>query len=740
MLTLPLRSEPVDAPENSAAQNSAGRRPALMGLPIAGQNAAESLFFAPPATARANAPMHGLGCACCEATVEVATATPSAWSVILGKFDRAARSEWALLVGAIIGALGFLIALGRDTPAGHNELSMPFYIAVVATGGWPLARGAMRAFRKRSLDMNLLMSAAVIGAGALGEWGEAAALVWLYAVANRVEERSLSRARNAISALISLAPSHVLRRDHKGEWVEVDASLVRIGEHFLTRAGERVALDGELLSPLAQLDESPVTGESLPIEKHAHDAVLAGTLNVGDALEARATRPASQGTAARIARLVEEAGANASPRQRATERFAKRYTPIVFISAILVALAPPLFLQDNWHDSIYRALALLVAACPCAFVLSGPVATWCALAALSRRGILARGGAALEALAAARTFAFDKTGTLTRGAPAVTQFEVLPDCELSRAQLLEIAAGLETRSTHPLAHAIIYLARAENVTAAAVSGSSERRGVGVSGVVWGERFRIERLDESADENGTLHQKARELRAAGQSVALLSREISIEARDAATATECAPGVAASQPLALFGFADELRPEAREALQQLKTLGVREAIILSGDHEKVVASVAQSVGATNWRASLSPAAKLAAVRELENNGGAAMVGDGINDAPALAGASVGIAMARRGVNGENGAASDIALQASGITLLRADLRALPEAVRIARRTHRIIAVNIALALALKGGFVAGVLLGWWGHDYLVGGVISDVGASLLVTLNALRLLRH
>ena len=697
----------------------------------------DSPVFAPE---RAAVPLHNLGCACCAPTVEEVVATPSVSAALMGRLDRLARSEWALLAGAIIGALGFLIALGRDTPAGHNEISMPFYIAVVITGGWPLARGAVRAWGKRSLDMNLLMSAAVIGAGALGEWGEAAALVWLYAVAMRVEERSLAGARGAINALISLAPARVLRFE-QGDWNEVDAHAVRVGERFLTRVGERVALDGVLLSPLAQLDESPVTGESLPVEKCAGAAILAGTLNVGQALEARATRLASQGTAARIARLVEEAGANASPRQRATERFAKQYTPVVFAAAVLVALVPPLFLRANWHDSIYRALALLVAACPCAFVLSGPVATWCALAALSRRGVLARGGAALEALAGARTFAFDKTGTLTRGAPVVTAFETLPNCNLDRVQLLAIAAGLETRSTHPLARAVLDLARADDVTPASVADSSERRGVGVSGIVAGTRFRIERVDDCGERDGE-HQgaawrKARELRAAGQSIALLSREIA-PAPDAATSG--VSGVAALEPLALFGFADELRPEAGEALQQLKSLGIQSTVILSGDHENVVASVARSVGATAWRADLTPADKLDAIRELGQKSGAAMVGDGINDAPALAGASVGIAMARRGDNGDNGAASDIALEASGITLLRADLRALPEAVALSRRTHRLIMFNIALALGLKGGFVLGVLAGLWGHDYLVGGVISDVGASLLVTLNALRLLRN
>ena len=483
MFALPLDSEPTKpltngaAPSDSAHNGASERRPVLMGLPIIGQ---DMPTFEPE---RAGAALHGLGCACCAPAVEAPPPMPSVWDTMLRRFDVAARSEWALLVGAIIGALGFIIALGRDTPAGHNEISMPFYVAVVVLGGWPLARGAVRAFGKRSLDMNLLMSAAVVGAGALGEWGEAAALVWLYAVANRVEERSLGRARGAITSLLDLAPARVLRFD-RGDWVEVEANAVRVGERFLTRAGERVALDGVLLSPHAQLDESPVTGESLPVEKRADDAVLAGTLNVGDALEARATRHASQGTAARIARLVEEAGANASPRQLATERFAKTYTPIVFVVAVLVAIVPPLLIGAGWHDSIYRALALLVAACPCAFVLSGPVATWCALAALSRRGVLARGGAALEALAAARTFALDKTGTLTRGAPVVTAFETLPG-DFDEAQLLAIAAGLEMRSTHPLARAVLDLASERGVTAAAVSASSERRGVGVRGEVAG---------------------------------------------------------------------------------------------------------------------------------------------------------------------------------------------------------------------------------------------------------------
>lgn len=683
-----------------------------------------------------------LGCSCC-AHVPVAEAArshgadgPSRGRARLSGFDRAARSEAALGLGAFLGAVGWLIALARDTAAGHNPVSVAFYLAVVLVGGWSLLRGAARAWQTRALDMNALMSAAVIGACALGEWGEAAALVWLYALADKIEKRSLSRARDAITSLLSLAPSRVLVRRGDAETdaglVEIPADAVGIGEIFVTRAGERIALDGALLSPLAQLDESPVTGEALPVEKRAGAEVLAGTLNVGDALEARALRPASQGTSARIARLVEEAGAHASPRQQKTERFARFYTPLVFGGAILVALVPPLFFGQAWQSSIYRALALLVAACPCAFVLSGPVATWCALATLSRRGVLVRGGAALESLAAARSFAFDKTGTLTVGAPVVTDFVLWRGAGLTREELIALAAGLEARSTHPLARAVLDFAAEHGIAPATVAEASERRGIGVRGILNGERFRVERWDENPENHGSgeVFAAARALREAGRSLALLSRE----------------NGAARENLAVLGFSDQVRPGARRALDELRRLGVK-TLVLSGDHERAVANVAREVGAGDWRASLKPEEKLGAVRELERGGAVAMVGDGINDAPALAGASVGIAMAGSGNSGSGGrgeqeaqsaGASDIALEAAGVALLRDDLRLLPVAVGVARRTGRIISGNIALALGLKSGFVLGVLLGVWGHDYLVGGVISDVGASLLVTLNGLRLL--
>ena len=649
---------------------------------------------------------------------------------MLASLDRAASSSWALW------ACGLLCLAAALIGAWNHAVAVPLYGAAVALGAWPLARGALRA---RSLDMNVLMSASALGACVLGDWSEAAALVVLFGLAERLESRSQKHARQSIASLLSLAPPRVLVRcSGGGEMEEVEASQVRVGAAFTVRAGERVALDGVALSA-ASLDESPVTGEAMPVEKREGDQVLAGTLNVGGPFEARATRLAHEGTSARIARLVSEAQARTSPRQRAVEKFARFYTPAVFATAVVVAVAPPLVASASWQASAYRALALLVAACPCAFVLSGPVATWCALASLSRRGVLVRGGEALESLAEARVFAFDKTGTLSRGAPTVCGVVRLPLADLSRDELVAIAAGLEARSTHPLSRAVRAWAREKSIEAAQVLEADEARGLGVSGRVDGVLYRFERLSDAtlqepgnsqpwdAETQRAIAEAAGAMHARGHSVALLSRESTN---------------GQSEPLALWSFADEVRADAREALARLEAMGVRERVVLSGDNEAAVARVAREVGATAWRSGLRPEQKQSEVRALEERHRTlAMVGDGINDAPALASASVGVAVGARGAStcGASRGASDIALEASGVALLRDDLCALPEAVSLARRARGIIRGNIVLSLSLKGGFVLGVLAGAWGQHYLVGGVIADVGASLLVTLIGLRLLR-
>ncbi len=672
-------------------------------------------------------------------------------------------SDWET-AGTVVCAVSAVAAWALTRTALPEVWPRVLYALAVACGGWPLLREGARALRVRSLDMNVLMSVAIVGACWLGDWGEAASLVVLYTLSERLEGFSVRRSRRAIGDLMSLAPPRaLLRRRHSDadngsgegssdELLEVDADEVQVGQVFVVRAGERVALDGVVTAGNSYLDQSPVTGESLPVEKGMDAQVFAGTLNGSGVLEVRATRPAREGTTARIARLVLEAESQKSRRQRLMETFALRYTPAVMSAALLVAVLPPLFFAASWSASVKTALALLVAACPCAFVLSGPVACICALAALARTGVLVRGGAALETLAQVRAIAFDKTGTLTEGAPRVTDFVLLTDAEdivaaddanhqqaQRHAYLLAVAGALESRSEHPLAQAVVAFASENSAPrqakfhdavsasdevglcplrapqAVQVDGVEEMGGQGISGMADTTRYRIGRAGLFA-QNGALPphvgQAIEKLQNAGRTVALLGDD--------------------SGPLAAIGFADPVRPAARRVLARLREQGIPTQVVLSGDNAAVVGSVAQQVAASEWQAALLPEDKLAQVRQLSRRHGVvAMVGDGINDAPALAQADVGVAMGAMG--------SDAALAAADVALMGDDLEKLPFAIAHARRARAVIAQNIALALALKAVFVVGLFAGIWGGYELIGGVIADMGATLLVSANGLRLLR-
>jgi Cd2+/Zn2+-exporting ATPase len=592
------------------------------------------------------------------------------------------------------------------------NVSVALYVVALFVGGWPLLRGAVRSLRKPSLDMNVLMSAAIIGAAILGDWPEAASLVVLYTLSEALEEWGLNRSRRAMTNLLQLTPTRVLRQ-RDGASSEVEANEIEVGEHFLVRASERIALDGIVVAGHSGVDQSPVTGESVPVEKTVGDEVFAGTLNTNRVLEIRATRLASEGTIARIAHLVDEAARQKSPRQRATETFAARYTPFVFIAAILLATIPPMFFGATWGASVTQGLALLVAACPCAFVIGGPIATICALSAAAKRGILVRQSTSLETLSQTQIVALDKTGTLTQGAPRVQHFEVFGGFEIfggNAAELLSIAAALEGQSDHPLARAVTEYAQAQGSSTRWAQNVEEYGGNGVSGEVEGVVYRLARAN-NWPFSPQIEAVVRRLEEGGQSIALLGSETEV--------------------LAAFGFADELRPEAHRVLDSLRASGVRETVVLSGDNEETVRKVAQSVGATTWKSALLPHEKLRHIEELSSRGLTAMVGDGINDAPALARADVGIAV--------GGSAGNISTQAADFTLLNGGLSQLPFAFTLSRRTKAIIVQNLALALGLKLVFVVGLLLGIWGEWQLVGGVIADMGATLLVTANGLRLLR-
>lgn len=616
-----------------------------------------------------------------------------------------------LRLGAALLMLAWLTQLAHQA-----AVAQILYAAAVAAGGWPLLRGVWRSLRTRALGMELLMSVAVAGACALGDVGEAATLVVLYNAAEAIEAASVRRSRRAIAGLLQLLPDRVLlRRVHdSGDsvWDEADATEARTGDQFMVRAGERIPLDGRIVAGTSHVDQAPVTGESIPVAKTTGDEVFAGSLNGRGVLEAIALRPAGDSTVARIARLVEAAASGQSRRQNTVEKFARYYTPVVFGAAAVAALVPPLF-GVPWPAALYRALALLVAACPCAFVISGPMAAYCALAAAARRGIFIRGSAALENLARVRAFAFDKTGTLTQGKPQVTDFVLLN--RAAEADVLRAAASLEARSDHPLAQAVVEYAGARAATPITVTDVVEQEGHGIRGTIDGREYRVGTRQFSAAHDGwspSGRNAVDALEQRGRSVALVAR--------------------GTELLAAIGFADTMRPEAAAALSQLGERGIVANIVLSGDNPAAVDEAVRQVGASGGHGALLPEHKLQAIDDLAARYGAvAMVGDGINDAPALARADVGIAL---GLSG-----ADIAVKAADVTLLGNDLGQLPRALDIARHARRVITQNIALALALKLIFIAGLAVNVWGAFSLYGGVIADMGATLLVTATALRLLR-
>jgi Cd2+/Zn2+-exporting ATPase len=561
--------------------------------------------------------------------------------------------------------------------------------------------------------MNALMTVAVLGAMAIGEWGEGAATVVLFSVAQLLEARSLERARRAISGLMSLAPETALVRRPEGE-ERVAAAEVGRGELMLVAPGERFALDGVVESGASAVDQSPLTGESLPVPKGPGDAAFAGSINGAGALSVRVTRHAADTTLARILRRVEQAQSSRAPSQGFVEAFARVYTPLVLVLAGLAAALPPLLGYGTVAEWTYRSLVLLVIACPCALVISTPVSIVSALTAASRRGVLVKGGAHLEDMGRVRAVVFDKTGTLTHGAPRVTDVIAAGG---SVAEVLALAAAVEARSPHPVAAAVVRHAREQAVpwTAAAdvveIPGRGARGRVGAEQVLvgshrlFGERGLCDhRLDAELDR----------LESEGKTAVLVGR---LGRGENGTL------------LGAIGVADDLRPEAAEAIAALRRAGLRVAM-LSGDNARTAHAIADRLHIEDRRADLLPEDKVAHVAEIQRTvGPVAMVGDGVNDAPALATAAVGLAMGRRG--------SDVALETADIALMAEDLRRIPEAIALGRATRRVIRQNIAFSLAVKAA-VLGLALA--GYGSLWAAVGADMGASLLVIGNGLRLLRR
>lgn len=578
------------------------------------------------------------------------------------------------------------------------------YGAAIAVGGLPIFRAAVSSIRAKHADMNVLMSAAAIGAAGIGAWGEAALVVTLFATGNALQVYAVDRTRSAVRALARLAPDEVLvRRDGVERLVPV--AQVSVGEVMVVRPGERVAADGEIIEGSSALDESPVTGESIPAEKGVGEEIFSGSLNGQGGLLVRVGREASQSTLQKITRMVEEAQGRKAPAEQFVERFSRAYTPAVVAVALALALVPPL-LGGDFGTWFYRALALLIIACPCSLVISTPVTVVSGIGAASRRGILIKGGEALETAGKLKTLVFDKTGTLTEGRPVVER--VLPVGEVDENEAIRLAAALERRSEHPLAHAI--LSAAEGKDLPQVTDFRSIAGRGAEGAVKGRRYLVgsPRLFEErgAPLDGALA-SLRDVDEAGETPVVLGTE--------------------DGPLAVFGLADAIRSDAVAALQSLREVGVENLVMLTGDAEAPARRIAEKLG-IEYRARLLPEQKVEAVRALvaENKGAVGMVGDGINDAPALAAADVSFAMGAAG--------TDLTLETADVALMRDDLRKLAEAVEFSRSAERIIKQNVLASILFKGVFV---VLAPFGLVTLWLAVLADMGTSIAVTGNGLRL---
>ena len=600
-------------------------------------------------------------------------------------------------------------ALGFAEGAGHSiSLAAKVLFGASALAGmWVVLPKAWFSLRRLRPDMNLLMTVAVVGAIAIGEWFEAATVAFLFAVSLALESWSVGRARRAIAALMDLSPPLVRL---KGTEEEVPAESVSVGSIIVVRPGERIPLDGRISAGQSHVNQAPITGESVPVSKARGDDVFAGTINGDGALEIEATKAASDTTLAHIIRMVGEAQSRRAPSEQWVERFARIYTPTVMGLSLLVLLIPPLAFGASWQQWLYNALVLLVIACPCALVISTPVSIVAALAAAAHRGVLIKGGVYVEVPASLKAIAFDKTGTLTIGKPEVG--DVVPLQGHTGEELLTRAAAMEQRSDHPLAQAIVRYAEERGIKPAPAEDFQLIQGKGASALFDGRRFWLGShrfLEERGQETPEVHDQLERMSAAGRTVVVIGNDQHV--------------------CGFITLADQVRNQTRQVMDQLRSHGIEHLIMLTGDNEPTARAIAQEAGIDEFRAEMLPEEKVAIVEELVNRFRAvAMVGDGVNDAPALGRATIGIAMGAAG--------SDAALETADIALMSDDLTQIPWLVSHSRLALSIIRQNITFSLAVKALFVVLTFAGW---SSLWGAIAADTGASLLVVVNGLRLLQ-
>lgn len=593
---------------------------------------------------------------------------------------------------------------------GGAYLSLLLAIIAIALAGLTTYKKGWLALSNRTLNINALMSVAVTGAVLIGQYPEAAMVMVLFNLSEAIEAKALDRARNAIRDLLALAPDTALVLREDGSWEETDIRQVATGSRVRVKPGEKIALDGIVVAGQSTVNQAPITGESMPVEKKPGDTVYAGTVNTSGSFEFEVTAAATDTTLARIIHVVEEAQGSRAPTQRFVDAFAAWYTPAVFLVSILTALVPPIFLGGAWRESVYTALVILVIGCPCALVISTPVSIVSGMAAATRRGILIKGGVFLEQGRLLRWLALDKTGTLTRGTPCLT--DRIPVGGMDEAAAFSLAASLAARSDHPVSTAVADAAAEAGAPLHPVEDFTALPGRGVRGRINGQLWHLGNarlVEELGHSSPDFVSRVASLEQEGRTVVALAGDDGVRG--------------------IFAVADTVRESSIEAVQELKTLGVS-TVMLTGDNEHTARVIAGQVGVDDVRANLLPEDKLAVIAELEQAGGhVGMVGDGINDAPALARANVGFAMA--------GGGTDTAIETADVALMDDDLRKIPRFIRLSRATHAVLMQNIAFALGVKALFFALTLTG---NATMWMAVFADVGTALLVVANGLRMARR
>ena len=598
---------------------------------------------------------------------------------------------------------------------GPGWLQTAAFAGATLAGGLLVFPAAWKALLKWKLDMNVLMTVAVAGAWIIGEYGEAAAVVFLFSLSELLESWAATRARRAVHALLELSPPTAVVIEADGTEREIAVGEVVIGAEIRVKSGSRVPLDGEVVSGNSSVDQAPITGESVPVDKAPGDPVFAGTVNQQGSLTVRVTKAAGDSTLARIIQLVGEAEEQKPPTQRWVDRFAAFYTPAVFIAAILVAVIPPLLMGQAWNPWVYRSLVLLVIACPCALVIATPVSIVSGLTALARRGVLVKGGVYLEVVGKLRALAVDKTGTITQGKLQVTGITIIG--ELSEEEVLLLAASINCHSEHPLAAAIVDATNSRNLNFKPAADYLSVTGQGARATIGGHPHFIGN-HRMAHEAGVCTPEIEailsKIESKGQSLAILGH---------APHEGCAGKI-----LGIIAIADTLRPEVTEALRLIHAAGIEKVIMLSGDNQRTASAIAKQAGIDEAIGDLMPEQKVEYIRKLvAQYTHVGMIGDGVNDAPALAIASVGFAM------GAIGCAT--AIETADIALMKDDLTRVAETVILGRRTLRIIRFNVTFALAIKAVFL---ILAFLGIAGLWLAILADTGTTLLVIMNSLRLL--